>query len=72
MERADSMKLRDRFGMTLGTGQVVEVPDPEILDPWSHSFQGTVHAIQTGRHVTVSDQDGCNFDVEPERLTILG
>jgi hypothetical protein len=50
-------------------GMIVNVPAPTSKDLWQHEFTGTVCDFHVP-FVTVRDQDGDCFDVEPDRLTV--
>ena len=62
--------MKDAKGNTLKIGDSVLVPSPTSQDDLhSHEFIGTVINFRPFL-ITVEDQDGDCFDVEPNRLTI--
>ncbi|WP_431217077.1 hypothetical protein ACQ86N_22530 [Puia sp. P3] len=61
--------VKDRNGHPIHLKAEVHVPDPIYSDLHQHAFDGQV----TGTHyqyVTVADQEGNAFDIEPERLEV--
>ena len=63
--------MNDKNGKVFGRGlTLVDVPEPEANDLWSHSFTGTVVCAR-GLYVTVRDQDDDCWDIEPIRLEII-
>jgi len=61
--------VKDKNGHPIRMEEAVHVPDPTDSDLHQHAFDGHV----TGTHyqyVTVVDQEGNAFDIEPERLEI--
>jgi hypothetical protein len=67
--------MKDKNGIELDYGYTVSVPEPKANDMWQHSFSGSVHDFRpsTGTNsdlVTVIDDVGDCWDIEPERLII--
>lgn len=63
--------VKDKSGHPIRLEAAVHVPDPIDSDLHQHAFDGHV----TGTHyqyVTVADQEGNAFDIEPERLEVPG
>jgi hypothetical protein len=63
--------VKDKKGHPIHLKAAVHVPDPIDSDLHQHAFDGQV----TGTHyqyVTVADQEGNAFDIEPERLEVSG
>jgi hypothetical protein len=63
--------VKDKNGHPIRLEAAVHVPDPIDFDLHQHAFDGHV----TGTHyqyVTVADQEGNAFDIEPERLEVSG
>lgn len=64
----------DKNGIEIETGSDVLVPEPNDTDIHNHEFQGVVKSFRTtsnGTLVTVEDQAGDCFDIEPERLEVI-
>ena len=61
--------MYDLFGDLIETGDLVDMPDPNESDLYNHSFEGIVIGFHD-TYVTVEDQDGDCFDIEPERVTL--
>lgn len=62
----------DKNGRKFLKDHTVWVPDPEEKsDLWSQAFAGRVDSFRDD-HVVVADMDDDYWDVEPERLEIMG
>jgi hypothetical protein len=61
------MKYKDKNGVEIFIGDIVDVPDPNDTDLHNYAFSGTVDSFHK-EFVTVKDGDGDYFDIEPERL----
>jgi hypothetical protein len=63
-------QVKDKNGRAIRTGVLVQVPDPDSSEIHNHAFHGNVG----GGHysfITVVDQEGNAFDIEPRRLEVI-
>jgi hypothetical protein len=62
---------KDCNGVTITEYDDVNVPEPNDTDLHQHEFTGTVLGCRNG-YVQVVDGDGDVFEIEPERLEVMG
>lgn len=60
----------DKNGKKIYIGMTVNVPDPNETDNHNHAFVGTVFGPHGTDLITVEDQEGACFDIEPDRLDV--
>ena len=62
--------MKDKNGVEIDIGDEVEVPEPNSTDMYNNEFVGRVSDFRNDM-VTVEDQDGDCWDIEPERLEVI-
>ena len=61
--------MYDLFGDLIQIGDLVLVPSPNETDIHNCEFEGFVSCFH-GDFITVEDQEGNSFDIEPERVIL--